>query len=281
MKMQNTIKDWIIITLGVAGVSLAVFFFLMPSNLAISSISGLAIILATFVPLSVSTITLLFNIVLLIIGYLLIGKEFGVKTIYCAILLPTLLGILEKLFPNQASLTGDAFVDMVCYCFFVSVALAVLFNRNASSGGLDIVAKLMNKYLRMELGKAMSVSGMCIAVAAIFAFDIKTTLLSVIGTYLNGIILDHFIFGSTMKKRVSIISPKSEEIKNYILHDLHSGATIYHAYGAYEDKKYNEIIVIVDKNEYMKLMKYMSETDPDAFIAVYAVNEILYRPKVY
>lgn len=281
MKLQNTIKDWIIITLGLAGVALAVFFFLMPSNLAISSISGLAIILSTFIPLSVSTITLLFNIVLLIIGYLLIGREFGIKTIYCAILLPVLLGVLEKLFPDQASLTGDAFADMVCYCFFVSVALAVLFNRNASSGGLDIVAKLMNKYLRMELGKAMSVSGMCIAVAAIFAFDIKTTLLSVIGTYLNGIILDHFIFGSTMKKRVSIISPKSEEIKNYILHDLHSGATIYHAYGAYEDKKYDEIIVIVDKNEYMKLMKYMSETDPDAFIAVYAVNEILYRPKVY
>lgn len=281
MKAWNIIKEWGIITLAVLLIALTVFFFLIPSHLTISSISGLAIILAEVLPLPVSALTMILNVVLLIVGFLFVGKGFGLKTVYTSILLPVFLGVLERLFPEGGSLTGDTLIDMICYCFFVSIGLAMLFNRNASSGGIDIVAKLMNKFMRIELGKAMSVAGICVAASAIFVYDIKTVLLSVIGTYLNGVILDHFIFGSDVKKRVCIVSlQKHNEIKDYILHHIHSGATLYRAYGAYTEKEYREIVAIVDKAEYLKLMNYLAVTDPDAFVTVYAVNEIIYKPKV-
>lgn len=280
MKLRTYLLEWLIITFATLIVALSVFFFLIPSHLSISSISGLAIILSNFLPLSMSAITMVLNLALLLLGFLFIGRGFGVKTVYTSVLLPVFLGILEKLFPEGASLTGDALIDMICYCFFVSIGLAMLFNRNASSGGIDIVAKLMNRFLRMELGQAMGLAGMCVAVSALLVYDIKTVLLSVVGTYLNGIILDHFIFGSTMKKRVCIVSRKSEQIRQFILHELHSGATIYDARGAYSDETHQEIIAIVDKNEYLKLMNYLTAVDPDVFVTVYAVNEIIYKPKI-
>lgn len=156
----------------------------------------------------------------------------------------------------------------------------MLFNRNASSGGLDIVAKLMNKFLHMDLGNAMSVSGMVVALSSALVYDKKIVVLSVLGTYLNGIVLDHFIFGFNLKKRVCIVSQKEEEIRSFILHELHSGATIYEAYGAYKLEPRREIITIVDKNEYAKLMTFIEKVDPAAFVTVYTVNKIIYRPKV-
>ena len=280
MRIKDNIKEWIIITFATAIVAAAVFFFLVPSNVSVGSISGLAIVLSNFVPLSVSVLTMIMNIVLLVIGFLLIGREFGIKTVYTSILLPTIMWIFEVVFPNNPSLTGDQTLDAIGYCFFVSIGLAMLFTRNASSGGLDIVAKLMNKFFHMELGKAMGMAGMAVALSSAFAYDSKTVVLSVLGTYFNGIVLDHFIFGSTIKKRVCIISKKHDEILSYILHELHSGATTYHAYGAYSGIRQWEINTIVDKNEYMKLYNYILKHDPDAFVTVYAVNEMRYKPKV-
>lgn len=279
-KQWNFCKELIMITIATAIVAAAVFFFLIPSHVSVGSISGLAIVLGNFIPLPISAITMVLNVVLLVVGFLFIGREFGGKTVYTSILLPAILGVFEVLFPNNTSMTADPFLDMLCYIFVVSIGLAMLFNRNASSGGLDIVAKLMNKYLRMELGKAMSLSGMCVALSSALVYDKKIVVLSVIGTYLNGIVLDHFIFGSNIKKRVCIISKKEEEIRQFILHELHSGATIYEAIGAYDFQKHREIITIVDKNEYSRLMSYIAKTDSDAFVTVYAVNEIIYRPKV-
>ena len=279
-KQWNLCKELIMITIATAIVAAAVFFFLIPSHVSVGSISGLAIVLGNFIPLPISAITMVLNVVLLVVGFLFIGREFGGKTVYTSILLPAIIGVFEVLFPNNTSMTADPFLDMLCYIFVVSIGLAMLFNRNASSGGLDIVAKLMNKYLRMELGKAMSLSGMCVALSSALVYDKKIVVLSVIGTYLNGIVLDHFIFGSNIKKRVCIISKKEEEIRQFILHELHSGATIYEAIGAYDFQKHREIITIVDKNEYSRLMSYIAKTDSDAFATVYAVNEIIYRPKV-
>ena len=131
----------------------------------------------------------------------------------------------------------------------------------------------------MELGKAMSLSGMCVALSAALVYDKKTVVLSILGTYFNGIVLDHFIFGLNLKKRVCIISEKEEEIRQFILHTLHSGATIYQGFGAFDNEPKTEIITIVDKNEYAQLMPYILKTDPKAFVTVYTVNEIIYRPK--
>ena len=271
--------ETVILTVAVAIIAAAVYFFLVPSHTSVSSISGLGIVLSNFIPLPLSAITMILNVILLIIGFLTCGREFGVKTVYTSIMLPVFLGLFEKIFPNFESMTNSQELDVLCYILVVSVGLSILFNRNASSGGLDIVAKIMNKYLHMELGKAMSLSGMCVALSAALVYDKKTVVLSILGTYFNGIILDHFIFNHNIKRRVCIITEKEEELRLFILNDLHSGATIYESIGAYNMQKRNEIITIVDKSEYQKLMNYMSHEDPLAFITVYNVSDMRYQPK--
>lgn len=282
MKKRNkldVIKEILLLTIGTAIVASAVFFFLEPSHTSVSSIAGLGIVLQKFVPLPLSAITMILNVVLLIIGFLTCGKEFGAKTVYTSIILPVFMGILEQIFPDRSSITGSQELDVLCYILAVSLGLSILFNRNASSGGLDIVAKIMNKYLHVDLGKAMSLSGMCVALSSALVFDKKTVVLSVVGTYFNGMILDHFIFDHNIKRRVCILTSKEEELRNYIIDELHSGATIYEAIGAYNYEKHNEIITIVDKNEYQKLMSYINEIDPKAFITVYTVSNMKYQPK--
>lgn len=268
-----------ILTIAIAIIAVAVYFFLVPSHTSISSISGLGIVLSNFVPLPLSAITMILNVVLLIIGFFTCGKEFGLKTVYTSVMLPVFLGIFENIFLNIGSITDSQELDVLCYILVVSVGLSILFNRNASSGGLDIVAKIINKYFHMELGKAMSLSGMCVALSAALVYDKKTVVLSVLGTYFNGIVLDHFIFDHNIKRRVCIITKKEEELRQFIVRDLHSGATIYEAIGAYNMEKRNEIITIVDKGEYQKLMKYINQEDPEAFITVYTVSDMRYLPK--
>lgn len=273
------VRELAILTGAVAIIAAAVYFFLVPSHASVSSISGLGIVLANFVPLPLSAITMILNVVLLVIGFLTCGREFGAKTVYTSILLPAFIGLFERLFPNLGSLTDSQELDVLCYILVVSVGLSILFNRNASSGGLDIVAKIMNKYLHMDLGKAMSLSGMCVALSAALVYDKKTVVLSVLGTYFNGLVLDHFIFDQNIKRRVCIITGKEEELRRFIIEDLHSGATVYESYGAYNMQKRREIITIVDKAEYQKLMSYMNREDPQAFITVYTVSDMRYRPK--
>lgn len=273
------VRELAILTGAVAIIAAAVYFFLVPSHASVSSISGLGIVLANFVPLPLSAITMILNVVLLVIGFLTCGREFGAKTVYTSILLPAFIGLFERLFPNLGSLTDSQELDVLCYILVVSVGLSILFNRNASSGGLDIVAKIMNKYLHMDLGKAMSLSGMCVALSAALVYDKKTVVLSVLGTYFNGIVLDHFIFDNNIKRRVCIITGKEEELRRFIIEDLHSGATVYESYGAYNMQKRREIITIVDKAEYQKLMSYMNREDLQAFITVYTVSDMRYRPK--
>ena len=276
---SDLIKETVILTAAVAVISAAVYFFLVPSQTSVSSISGLGIVLSNFIPLPLSAITMILNVVLLIIGFFTCGKEFGVKTVYTSIVLPLFLALYEKIFPDFESMTASPELDVICYILVVSLGLSILFNRNASSGGLDIVAKIMNKYLHMELGKAMSLSGMCVALSSALVYDKKAVVLSILGTYFNGIVLDHFIFGQNLKRRVCIITKKENELRRFILHELHSGATVYEAIGAYNMQKRNEIITIVDKGEYQKLMDYIKREDPEAFITVYTVSEMRYRPK--
>ena len=274
-------KEMAILTGAVAIIAAAVYFFLVPSHTSVSSISGLGIVLSNFVPLPLSAITMVLNIVLLIIGFFTCGREFGAKTVYTSVMLPVFLGLFERLFPDFGSMTDSQELDVLCYILVVSVGLSILFNRNASSGGLDIVAKIMNKYLHVDLGKAMSLSGMCVALSSAFVYDKKTVVLSVLGTYVNGIVLDYFIFDQNVKRRVCIITKKEEELREFIINNLHSGATIYEAIGAYNFEKHNEIITIVDKREYQALMNYISSSDPEAFITVYKVSDIRYRPKKF
>ena len=279
MKLQNFLKELVIITVGNIIVAAAVFFFMLPSHVSVGSATALAMVLSNFIPLSVSTITLIMNLGLLVIGFLLIGPEFGAKTVYCAILMPAVLGIFENLFPNFQSLTQDPLLDVICYILVVGVGLSILFSRNASSGGLDIVAKIINKYLKIDLGQAMSASGMMVALSSALCYDSKTVILSILGTYFGGMIVDHFIFGINIKRRVCVISVHLDRIVDFVLHDLHSGATLNEIIGAYDNTPRREMITIVDKQEYRRLMDFIREIDPKAFVTVYSVSDMRYMPK--
>ena len=280
MLSKHNIKEFLLITVGTGIVAVAVFFFMLPSHVAVGSASALALVLSNLIPLPVSAITFILNAGLLIIGFLLIGPEFGIKTVYTSLLMPVYLRIFELIFPDFQSISGEPMLDVICYILVVGIGLSMLFSSNASSGGLDIVAKLMNKFLRMDLGTAMSLSGMLVALSSALVYDSKTVVLSLLGTYFGGMIVDHFIFGLNLKRRVCIISQKHDELVSFILHTLHSGATVYDAIGAYDGTVRREIVTIVDKHEYRLLMDYIRRNDPMAFLTVYSVNEICYQPKV-
>ena len=280
VRILRFIKEYVTITLGAVLAAAAIYFFMLPSHVAVGSGSALAMVLSNFIPLPVSVLSLLLNVFLLLLGFILIGPEFGAKTVYTAILIPVFLGVFEGVFPNFQSLTEEPFLDTLCYILVVGLAMAILFSHNASSGGLDIVAKIMNKYLKMDVGKAGSVAGIVVALSAAFCYDTKTVVLSVLGTYFGGMIVDRFIFGLNLKRRVCVISPKMDEIVQFLLHELHSGATINEIIGAYDNTVRREVITIVDKQEYRRLMDFVKRVDPKAFVTVYSVNEIRYQPKV-
>ena len=286
VKKQNfwhTLKEFIIITLGAAVVASTVFFFMLPSQVAIGSASALAMVLNNLIPtVPISVFNLIINVVLLGVGFILIGPEFGAKTVYTTIIIPIFMWILEQVFPNFTSLTNDPLLDVLCHLLIVSLGMAILFSCNASSGGLDIVGKILNKYFKIELGKACALAGVVVALTPLlYSTDTKLIVLSVLGTYFGGIIVDNFIFNLNIKRRVCIISPKMDEIVDYILHNLHSGATLYDSFGAYNNTPQKEVVTIVDKNEYRKLMDFVRKTDPKAFVTVYSVNEIRYQPKTW
>ena len=278
-KFLHKAVEFIIITFGALLAAAAIFFFMLPSNVAVGSGSALAMVLSNFIPLPVSVLSLAINVILLILGFILIGNEFGAKTVYTSIMVPVFMGMFELIFPNFQSLTGEPMLDVLCYILVVGLAMAILFSRNASSGGLDIVAKIMNKFLRMDIGRAVSISGIAVALTSALCYDTKTVVLSVLGTYFGGMIVDHFIFGLNIKRRVCVISPKLDEIVDFILHELHSGATLNEIIGAYDNTPRKEVITIVDKNEYRKLMDFVRKTDPKAFVTVYSVTEMRYQPK--
>ena len=279
MLNRKAIKEYALITVGTAIIAAAVYFFMIPGKLTPGSASAVALLLSNVIPLPISVLTLGLNASLLVIGFLLIGPEFGAKTVYTSLLMPLIMRIYEVAVPNMVSINQDPLLDMLCYVLVVSIGLAIVFNCNASSGGLDIVAKIMNKYLRMDMGKAMAASGMAVCVAALLVYDLKTVIISIIGTYFSGIVVDYFIFGMNIKRRVCILSSRHEEVLNFILHELHSGASLYQAMGAYDRVQRTEIVTIVDKQEYARLMDYIHRNDPKAFVTVYSVNEVRYNPK--
>ena len=274
------VKEFFIITFGALLAAVAIYFFMLPSHIAVGSGTALAMVAGNFIPLPVSVLSLALNVILLTIGFILIGPSFGIKTVYTSVMIPMFLGLFEWIFPHFQSLSQDPLLDLICYILIVGMAMAILFSHNASSGGLDIVAKILHKSLRIDLGRASALAGIAVSLTSILCYDTKTVILSVLGTYFGGMIVDHFIFGLNIKRKVCVISPKLDEIVEFILHDLHSGATLNEIIGAYDHTPRREVIAIVDKQEYRKLMEYVKKVDPKAFVTVYSVNEIRYQPKI-
>ncbi len=273
--MRKIIKEYSIITIGSFLIAVAVFFFMIPSNTAVGSVTGLSVMLSRVTPLPVSVILLGFNAILLIIGFVFLGKEFGAKTVYASIIMPIYQYIFELSFPNFESLTKDALIDTICYLLIVAIGQAILFRINASSGGMDIIAKLLNKFAHLELGKAITLGGMCIAVAGIFFYEAKFVVLGILATYANGVILDNFINGFNRRKRVCILSGKHEEIQDFIVNKLNRGVTLYQAIGGFNKEEKVEVVTILTRSEYAALMNYLQNTDESAFVTVSTVNEVI------
>lgn len=268
-------KETWILTVAVAIIAAAVYFFLVPSHASVSSISGLGIVLSNFIPLPLSVITMILNVVLLLIGFATCGKEFGVKTVYTSVMLPVFLGLFEMLFPNFGSMTDSQELDVLCYILVVSVGLSILFNRNASSGGLDIVAKIMNKYLHMDLGKSIIIAGLVTVASSYFAYDLQTVIIGALSTYLSGLVLDYFIDEFTGKIRVCVISEHNDDFKRYVIETLQRGITVYTATGGYSDAQKEEILAILTKKEYGQFMDYVQAKDPNAFVTISNVKRVV------
>lgn len=273
--MQKIVKEYAIVTIGTLMIALATYFFMIPSNVVIGSISGLSMVISNFIPIPMSVILLAFNAILLTIGFIFLGKEFGAKTVYSALSLPIMLSVFETVFPNNTSLTNDIIIDTVCYLLLVSIAQAILFHINASSGGTDIIAKLMNRYLHVDIGNAIAFSGICIALTSVFVYDTKTVVLGLLATYANGIVVDNYINGFNRRKRVCVISDEYEQIQQFIMNNLNRGVTLYKAVGGFNNDQRMELVTILTRSEYGALMSYLNEVDAKAFVTVSTVNEVV------
>lgn len=275
MEKKKVIKEYIYITAGLMIAAAAIYFFMIPGNIVMGSITGLAMVLVHVVPVPISVMTLILNIICLVLGYILIGREFGVKTIYVSVLLPFMLNIFERIFPNQHSLTNEIILDALAFIILVSIGQVIMFNQNASSGGLDVIAKIMNKYFYLDLGKSVTIAGMAVVFSSLFFYDTVTLVVGALGTYFNGIVVDEYISGFSRKKKVSILSKKHEELKDYIMNDLKRGVTLYTAKGGYDKKEREELVTILNKNEYALLMKRIRDTDKEAFVTVATISEVV------
>ena len=275
MKKEFNLKSFLTMLAGMFLISAAVYYIMMPANLVLGSLSGLVLVLVNFIPLNVSALTFILNDVLLVCGYIFIGKEFGAKTVVTSLLLPVYLWIFEIVTPDVSSLSGNTVIDLACFMVVISMGQALLFNMNASSGGLDVVAKLLNKYLGFKIGESLTIAGFIIACTSIFVYDRETMVVSLIGTYIYGLVLDRYCDGFRIRKKVCILSVKYQEIQEYIVRELHRGATLYHAYGGMGLTERMEVVTILEKSEYGKLLAYIHQADPAAFVTVSTVNEVI------
>lgn len=273
-KIKSFIKDVPILTVGMFIVALAIHFFLVPSKLIIGSITGLAIVfnLLTSIPLSV--LVFIINAFLLILSYFLIGKEFGIKTVYSALILSPMIAILEKAIPINQSLMQDQWLDLLCFVLLLSFSQAILFRRNASTGGLDIIAKIVNKYFHIDLGVSVTIAGAIICCTAIFVYDMRTVIIGLVGTYINGVILENFMVGFNSRKRVCIISKDYQLIRKFVVEDMKRGATLYPIKGGLESEDKFEIQSLMTRNEFSYLMEFIQKENIDAFITAGTVSEI-------
>ena len=278
-------KELFIMTAGMAVAALAVNYFLVPGKLIVGSISGLSIVLSGIfemigMPVKVSTVIIIINAILLILAYLLIDKEFGIKTVYTAMILGPLMEMWEKILPTSKLLTdgtsvmGDVWLDLCCFVLLLSASQAILFHINASTGGLDILAKIVNKYLHFDIGASISVAGAIICCSAFAINPFRMVVVGLIGTWINGIVVDYFTASINKRKRVCIISSSHEILRKYIIEELDRGCSLYKVTGGYSGKENVEIQALLTQDEFSSLMDYMKKNDIHGFITAGNVSEI-------
>ena len=280
-------KELIIMTLGMLVSAAAVNYFLVPSKIIVGSISGLSIVLSAVfsslgLTVKVSTMILIINAILLILAYFLIGKEFGLKTVYTALILGPLMDLLEKVLPTAALLTepgqtsimNDPWFDLLCFVLLLSLSQTILFNINASTGGLDILGKIVNKYLHFDIGTSVSVAGIIICCTAFAINPFRLVVIGIIGTFINGLCIDYFTASLNKRKRVCVITSEYDAVRRFIIDNLHRGCSLYEVIGGYTNEKSIEVQALLTKDEFANLMAYLKDNDIKAFTTAGNVSEI-------
>lgn len=274
--MKKAVKEYILITLGIFLVAAGFYYFLVPNNLAAGGVSGLAIVINKFLPsVPVGLLMLIMNIILFIIAFIFIGSNFGAKTIYSSLGLSGAIWFLEKFYPIKNPITNDMLLNLIFGILIGGVGMGIVFNQNASTGGTDIIAKILNKFLHIDIGKALLLSDFFITLMAAFAFGAKVGMYALLGVIINGFVIDEVIQGITICKQVTIISTQGEKIKKYIMEELKRGVTLYEAKGGYTLEKKEVIMTIISRREFIKLREFIKEVDNRAFICVNNVHEVL------
>ena len=291
LKPLATGKFWmelVVMTLGMAVGAAAVYYFLMPSKLIIGSISGLSIVLAEVfsnmgLAVKVSTVILVINAFLLVLAWLLIGAEFGMKTVYTALILGPLVDLWAKVLPVEkvisegTSVMNDPWLDLICFVLMLSISQAILFRINASTGGLDILAKIVNKYLHFDIGASVTVAGALICCSAFAINPFRLVVVGLIGTWINGVAVDYFTDTLNKRKRVCVISKEPERIRDFIVHRLVRGCSLYEVKGGYTGERMQEVQALLTQNEFSSLMEFIKDNDIHAFITAGNVSEVYGR----
>ena len=288
-KSIRTLKFWkemLIISISMFIAAAAVYYFLVPSKLVVGSISGLSIVVSGVlanmgVVVKVSNVVLIINAVLLVVAYILIGPEFGVKTAYAALILGPMMNVWESICPYEqlmepgaASMMGNLWFDLLTFVLVLSASQALLFRINASTGGLDIIAKIVNKYFHFDMGTSVTISGVIICCTAFLINPFRLVIIGLIGTWINGLIVNYFMASLSRRKRVCIISEEHEKIRKYIIDDIVRGCTLYDVTGGYGGKNYVEIQVLLTQSEFADLMAFIRDSDIKAFITAGNVSEV-------
>ncbi len=274
LNVPKLVKEITIMMFGMLITAVAIHFFLKPSGLIVGSISGLSIVIEKLTGVPISIITFILNSILLILANALIGKEFGIKTIFASLLLSPYLAIFEIFFPAQKSIMQDPLLDLICFVLALGFAQAILFRINASTGGLDILAKIINKYAHIEIGTALIASGAMICMTAFLISDLRIVIIGLIGTYINGLVVDNFATGFNTKKRACIISEQYKEIQEYIIKNLNRGVTLYNVTGGYKSEQYVELEILLTRSEFSRLMEFINKNNFKAFITAGNVSEV-------
>ena len=279
-------KELVIMTLAMTIAAAAVYYFLMPSNLIMGSITGLSMVLTDIcgiigIPMKVSWMVTSINAILLVLAWFLIGKEFGAKTVYTALILGPLLEFWEKVMPYEklmepgtTSVMGDIWFDLICFVLILSISQTILFHINASTGGLDILAKIVNKYLHFDIGTSVTVAGAIICCTAFAVNPFRMVVIGLIGTWINGVALDYFTASLNRRKRVCIISKDYEAIRDFIIKDLTRGCSLYEVTGGYSGDTSMEVQALLTQDEFAKLMNYLRENNINSFITAGNVSEV-------
>lgn len=272
---KRLFKEYFLISLGTLIVSFSIYYFMVPEHLATGGVSGLSIVITHYLPISVSIINMALNVILLIIGFIFIGQEFGGKTIYSVLFMSICMYIMEYYFPAKGPMTDNTLLNLLCGIIISAMGLSLVFNQNSSTGGTDIIARILNKYFNFDMGKGLMAADIIVVVSAFFTYGIQTGILGAFGWFINGVVVNYFIDGFSVKYEVMIITDKPSDVKEYIFSKLERGVTVYKAQGGYTSKNKDIIVTTLERRQYFLLKKKLKEIDPNMFVIVRNVQEVI------